>query len=294
MEQIHIGTCIPGQMMFDILPSMAKEAFERFEIGFHMQYFGVDLDELAKFTGDVLAENGQKITAFGYYCNPLANPEHFDNLKKAIDYAPKFGTSIVSTFAGALPGESVDKAMPKFKEVFTELGNYAADRGVKIAFESCPMGGVWERETVNISHSPVAWDMMFSEVPLDNIGIEFEPAHAWKQLIDPLPLLKKYIGKVFNVHGKDTTVDWDGIRHEGFISGKNFVPDRFPGFGDTNWRDVFYILHRNGYTGDISIEGFHDNCYNKEWEMVGQLHALNYLKWCRGGDFAPNPWEKDK
>ena len=22
------------------------------------------------------------------------------------------------------------------------------------------------------------------------------------------------------------------------------------------------------------------------------LHALNYLKWCRGGEFTPTPWEK--
>ena len=32
--------------------------------------------------------------------------------------------------------------------------------------------------------------------------------------------------------------------------------------------------------------------YNGELEMTGQLHALNYLKWCRGGEFTPTPWEK--
>ena len=62
--------------------------------------------------------------------------------------------------------------------------------------------------------------------------------------------------------------------------------------GDTKWRDVFYLLHRNGYEGDVSIEGYHDNCYNKQWEMTGQMHALNYLKWARGGEFIPTPWEK--
>ena len=44
--------------------------------------------------------------------------------------------------------------------------------------------------------------------------------------------------------------------------------------------------------GDVSIEGYHDNCYNKQWEMTGQMHALNYLKWARGGEFIPTPWEK--
>ena len=43
---------------------------------------------------------------------------------------------------------------------------------------------------------------------------------------------------------------------------------------------------------DICIEGYHDPVYSGELEMTGQLHALNYLKWCRGGDFTPTPWAK--
>ena len=42
---------------------------------------------------------------------------------------------------------------------------------------------------------------------------------------------------------------------------------------------------------DICIEGYHDPVYSGEWEMTGQLHALRYLKWCRGGDYEPVPWE---
>ena len=67
---------------------------------------------------------------------------------------------------------------------------------------------------------------------------------------------------------------------------------RMPGFGDTNWRDIISILRSNGYEDDICIEGYHDPVYNGELEMTGQLHALNYLKWCRGGEFTPTPWEK--
>jgi hypothetical protein len=47
-----------------------------------------------------------------------------------------------------------------------------------------------------------------------------------------------------------------------------------------------------GYEGDICIEGYHDPIYHDDWEMTAQLHALNYLKWCRGGEFVQNPWEK--
>ena len=29
--------------------------------------------------------------------------------------------------------------------------------------------------------------------------------------------------------------------------------------------------------------------YKDELEMTGQVHALNYLKQCRGGEYIPNP-----
>lgn len=290
MKQIHIGTCVPGQHALTYLPAMVDKGFEKFEICFHMEFYGVDIAELAAQVKDIVAPTGQGISALGLYCNPIAYPDHIDNLKLCIDNAHLFGTNIVSTFAGALPGESVDAAMPIYKKVFGEIGQYAADRGVSIAFENCPMGGTWNHNTCNIAYSPRAWEMMFDAVNLDNIGLEWEPAHAISQLIDPIAQLRKYVGKVFNVHGKDTTLDMDGIRSEGILCGKDFAPNRFPGFGDTNWRDVFYILRMAGYQGDVCIEGYHDAAYKDEWEMVGQLHALKYLKWARGGDFTPTPW----
>jgi hypothetical protein len=41
--------------------------------------------------------------------------------------------------------------------------------------------------------------------------------------------------------------------------------------------------------GAIDIEGWHDPIYRDALEMTGQVHALGYLKRCRGGDFVPNP-----
>ena len=85
---------------------------------------------------------------------------------------------------------------------------------------------------------------------------------------------------------------WEVVRHSGISGAVPFVWHRMPGFGDTNWRDIISILRSNGYEDDICIEGYHDPVYNGELEMTGQLHALNYLKWCRGGDFTQTPWEK--
>ena len=156
MNQIAIGTCVPGQKALSYLPHMVDKGFERFEICFHMEYYGVDIAELAPRVLDLVAPTGQKISALGLYCNPLQFEEHKNNLKYAIDNAHRFGTDLVCTFAGALEGESVEAALPVFKEVFSELTAYAADRGVRLAFENCPMGGSWRRNTCNIAYAPRA------------------------------------------------------------------------------------------------------------------------------------------
>ena len=134
---------------------------------------------------------------------------------------------------------------------------------------------------------------MFDAVPSDALGLEWEPAHQLIQLIDPIPQLRVWATKIVHLHGKDTSVDWDAVRRRGIYAAKDFAPERTPGFGDTNWRDVFSILHENGYEGDVCIEGYHDPVYSGQWEMTSQLHALKYLKFCRGGDFVPNPWDAE-
>ena len=146
MNQIHIGTCVPGQHAMTYLPAMVDKGYERFQICFHMEYYGVELSELAPRVMETIAPTGQKITALGLYCNPIQYQEHLDNLKKAIDNVHLFGTDLVCTFAGALEGKSVEESMPGFKRAFTELGKYAADRGVRIAFENCSMGGNWRKK----------------------------------------------------------------------------------------------------------------------------------------------------
>jgi sugar phosphate isomerase/epimerase len=64
---------------------------------------------------------------------------------------------------------------------------------------------------------------------------------------------------------------------------------RSPGFGDSNWTDIISELRLAGWSGSIDIEGWHDPVYRDELEMVGQVHSLNYLKACRGGDFVAYP-----
>ena len=293
MEQIKIGTCIPGQQAEQWLPGMTDKGFECFAINFHMTYGGVDLKELAPKVLSMLEGSGTYVSTVGYYCNALQNESQLHDLEYAIDNAHLFGAKTVATFAGALEGQPVDAAIPRFKEVFSELAKRAEDRGVKLAIENCPMSGDWRHPTCNIGFNPDAWELMFDAVSSDALGLEWEPAHQLIQLIDPIPQLRVWAKKIVHLHGKDTSVDWDAVRRRGIYAAKDFAPERTPGFGDTNWRDVFSILHENGYEGDVCIEGYHDPVYSGQWEMTSQLHALKYLKFCRGGDFVPNPWDAE-
>ena len=131
--------------------------------------------------------------------------------------------------------------------------------------------------------------LIFNETPDDHIGLEWEPCHQMVYLIDPMPQIRKWAHKFFHVHGKDATIRWEVIKEHGIFGKEKFVFMRTPGFGDSNWTDIISELRLAGWSGSIDIEGWHDPVYRDELEMTGQIHGLNYLKKCRGGDFVVDP-----
>lgn len=290
---LRIGTLVGGQDAVRVIPQILPHGFESFSLTFWQTTGGIDLAELAKQVREMTDEHGVVISSIGVFGNPLTgegdNADTLASWERAIDHAHLFGADIVSGFTGRLTDRPIDESLPRFKEVFGELAKRAADRGVRIAFENCDMGGTWWKGDWNIAHNPQAWEMMFNEVPADNLGLEWEPCHQMVSLIDPIPQLRKWVDKVFHVHGKDATIAWDIVKEYGIHGPKEFVWHRTPGFGDTNWTDIITILRQAGYKGTIDIEGWHDPVYRDELEMTGQVHALNYLKQCRGGAFVPNP-----
>lgn len=122
--------------------------------------------------------------------------------------------------------------------------------------------------------------MMFSEVPSNHLGLEWEPSHQLEQLINPIEQLKEWHSKVFHVHGKDAHIDYEHIKKYGIWFGESYCTHRFPGMGDSDWKEIISLLKGYGYTGDIAIEGYHDSVYNGEKEWEGQRLALEYLRKC--------------
>ncbi len=271
------------------LKQILPHGFESFELTLGGSVpDGFNFEEVAKEVRELLGNNAT-ISSLGIYGNPLQDHRCRDDWKKVIQAAPLFGAKVVCGFAGAIEGQPIDESMPKYKEVFTDLSKRAEDLGLKIAFENCDMGGTWQLPKFNIAHAPRAWEMMFNEIDSIAIGLEWEPCHQMVSLIDPIAQLRKWVPRIFHIHGKDATIEWDRIKNEGLRCGHYLVRHRTPGFGDTNWTDIISILRENNWQGSIDIEGWHDHVYSGDLEMTGQVYGLQYLQRCRGGAFVPNP-----
>jgi len=307
-KDIRIGTLVnAGMKSPEYIREIIDYGFESFSIIFWQSTEGVDWHRLAERLREIIEPHDAVISSLAVYGNPLekgkSDLETLKGIKECIDNAHLFGTDIVGGFTGRIRNRPIDESMSAFKNIFGELARQAADNGVRIAFENCDMEGNWASGDWNIAHNPTAWEMMFNELPNENLGLEWEPCHQLVNLIDPMPQLREWTEKIFHVHGKDANVHWDIIRKYGIhskMSQESILPGgvkpvppftchRTPGFGDSDWTAIISELRRGGYRGSIDIEGWHDPVYKDELEMTGQVHALNYLIQCRGGNVIENP-----
>ena len=295
LRDIRIGTMVkanqpdPAAYVRAILP-LGVESIQPF---FWQTLGGTDIRSLAGDLREAIGDADVRVGALGMFGNPLEDGDldrqTLLGWRTLIDNAHLFGTDLVAGFTGRMRGRPLPESLPRFKQVWGELARRAADKGVRIAFENCAMDGNWARGDWNIAHNPDAWELMFNELPDENLGLEWEPCHQLVYLIDPIPQIRKWASRIFHVHGKDATVRWDVIREHGIFGKLPFVQMRTPGFGDSDWTRIISELRLAGFKGSIDIEGWHDPVYRDALEMTGQARALAYLKDCRGGTrFVPN------
>lgn len=292
VKSIRIGTMINATTRSPAarISELRDLGFESFQPFFWQSTNGQDLADLGKRSLAAIEDRDITISTIGMFGNPLEDQEMdrrtLQGWKDCIDNAHHFGATCVAGFTGRVRGKPLTDSLPRYKSVWSDLAKRAADKGVKIAFENCAMGGNWASGDWNIAHNPDAWELIFNETPDDNIGLEWEPCHQLVYLIDPMPQIRKWAQKIFHVHGKDASVRWEVIKEHGVFGKENFVFMRTPGFGDSNWTDIISELRLAGWSGSIDIEGWHDPVYRDALEMTGQLRSLRYLKDCRGGEFV--------
>jgi sugar phosphate isomerase/epimerase len=290
LNDIRIGTLASGnhENPAAYLRSLLPHGFESFSITFWQTLGGKDLARLGADVRAALDGSGAVVSSLGVFGNPLETGELDLETVRAwelvIDHAQDFGCAIVGGFAGRLRGKPIPASIPRFREVFGRLADRAARRGVRLAFENCAMGGDWQQGDWNIAQGPDAWELMFSALPAEHIGLEWEPCHQLVRLADPFAQLDDWHRRIFHLHGKDASIDRARLARWGIGSSREWAWHRTPGFGDSDWTAIISRLRMHGFTGSIDIEGWHDPVYRGDLEIEGQVHALHHLKRCRGGE----------
>jgi sugar phosphate isomerase/epimerase len=218
-------------------------------------------DERAKEIVMDMSERGIEVSGLGYYPNPL-HPEESHraevvaHLRKVITAASKMGVPVVTTFIGGDPGKSQMDNWDHAKKVWPDIVRHAADSGVRIAIENCPMifsNDEWPSGN-NLAYSPAIWRTMFEEFG-ETVGLNFDPSHLVWQMIDIEAAIEEFGDRFYHVHAKDLQLDRGGLYEHGILSlGMGWQIPRLPGLGEIDWQVFFSALYRVGYDYVISIE----------------------------------------
>ena len=222
-------------------------------------------------------DRGIRISAIGaYYRNPL-DPKQTEfaraTFQRAIEVASHLGIKNVAGFPGAVielethhsGGNPIYKRfedyLPQVVAFWEPLARYAADRGVRIAFEHCPQGPYHlPLMHYNIFGQPAMWERFFNASKAENIGLEWDASHLICQFIDPVANIHKFGSRIFHVHAKDAYIN-QPLLHQYGICHPGVAEHRFVGLGQSNWAEIVHALLRAGYDSDLNVEGRHDPVY---------------------------------
>ncbi|MBI4552656.1 MAG: sugar phosphate isomerase/epimerase [Candidatus Latescibacteria bacterium] len=229
---------------------------------------------------ETLAVRNLGISALSAHGNPLhpnkkSAQAHREGMRKAIRLAQKLGLDTVNGFSGC-PGDSERAKYPNWvtcpwppdylevlqwqweKQViphWREEAKFAADHGVRLAFEMHPGFVVYNPETLLRLRAECG----------DNIGANLDPSHLFWQGIDPIEAIRALgaANAIYHVHAKDTQVMLANVRVNGVLDTKHYRDElnrawifRTVGYGHDAlfWKDFVSALRMVGYDGTLSIE----------------------------------------
>jgi len=247
---------------------------------------GMTKAKAAELSG-LMADLGLEISSLGYYDNMLAaEPEarraKTAHLKKVIDAAARLGVGLVGCFAGRHAGKTLDENLVEVKKVFMPLCRYAADHGVRLMLENCPMEG-WQFEGLvgNIAYNPEMWCKIFDVLDEFDVGLNYDPSHLHWLGIDHTGLIPEFAERIVHVHAKDTEIIEERAHRNGFYS-SGWWRYRIPGMGEIDWGRFISVLGECGYDGVLSIEHedpvWHGEPEKKKQGLVlGRRHLAQFL-----------------
>ncbi len=219
-------------------------------------------DEYVSYVKNYAAEKGVEISSLAFYPNNLdSNLEkrqaNIDHLMKVINMSSLLGVNMVTTFVGRMQEKTVEENIEEFKKVWPAIIAFAEEKGVKVAIENCPMlfGNDQCPGGQNLATTPAIWRELFSIIPSDNFGLNYDPSHFVWQMIDYIKPIYEFKDKIFHVHYKDIKVYRDRLNEHGIMATPlKWMSPKLPGLGDVDWGKYVSALTDIGYEGYTCIE----------------------------------------
>jgi sugar phosphate isomerase/epimerase len=271
-----VSAILPNKNLDEVLAFAQKEQFACVEVMCwpsenadtrryagvsHISVDALSHDELLSLK-DKLANQPVKISALGYYPNPMDPDEkqasfYRNHIKKIIKAASVLGIGNVNTFVGRDFTKNIDYNISKFKEVWPEIIDLADSLNIKIGIENCPMffsDDEWPGGK-NLATTPKIWDQLFSIIPSSNFGLNYDPSHMVWQMMDYLYPIYAYKEKLHHIHLKDVKVYHDKLNRVGILANPlEYHSPKIPGLGDIHWGSFISALNDVRYRGPIVIE----------------------------------------
>jgi sugar phosphate isomerase/epimerase len=219
-------------------------------------------DEKAASILNYCAYKKIEISSLAFYPNTMdGNLEkrefNIQHLLKVIAASAKLGVNRVTTFVGRDQNKTVEENLELFKTIWPPIIRYAEQQGVKVAIENCPM--LFGREQwpggQNLATTPRIWRELFSLIPSDAFGINYDPSHFVWQMMDYIHPLYEFKDKIFHVHFKDIKLYPEKLNDVGIMSYPlDYMAPKLPGLGDVDWGKYVSALTDIGYDGPACIE----------------------------------------
>lgn len=300
MKLGFVSAILPDLSLDEVLSFAASTGYDCVEVmcwptgKAERRYAGVthiDVTNFDRAAADAVqakvAASGVSLSGLGYYPNPLS-PDAGEaetavaHIRKVIEAAALLGLPVVNTFIGRDWTKSVDDNWPRFLETWKPLLAFAADKGIKIGIEHCPM--LFSKDEwpggKNLMTSPVIWRRMFNDIPAGNFGLNFDPSHFIWQQMDYLKALREFAPRLFHVHAKDARIDREKLADCGILAHPlQYHTPKLPGLGDVDWGKFFSTLGDTGYNGPVCVE-VEDRAFEGSLAMrkASLLQSYKYLR----------------
>lgn len=152
---------------------------------------------------------------------------------------------------------------------YNEMGALAQEKGMVLTCHHHMGTGVQSAEEI---------DTFMSLVDPDKVFLLFDSGHLTFAGIDPVPVLKKYIGRIRHVHLKDVRLNVrDQAKKEGwsFLTAVRNGVFTVPGDGDVDFAPIFSVLEEAGYEGWVVVEAEQDPAKANPFEYA--MKARKYI-----------------